>query len=252
MAEQGRIQLAGQHALVTGAAKRIGRELALTLAERGVNVVAHYHSSDAEAAELTGTMAESGVKAWPLQADLEDPRQAENLIDRACSLAGHIDILVNNASIYPGSTLVEMDSGEVLRNAQVNALSPFQIGRALAGLGRRGSIVNLLDSRILHYDKHHAAYHLSKRMLFTLTRMMALEFAPEVRVNAVAPGLILPPEGEGEDFLQKLAHSNPLQGIGNPGQVADAVLFLLQNAFVTGQVLFVDGGYHMKGSVYGD
>jgi NAD(P)-dependent dehydrogenase (short-subunit alcohol dehydrogenase family) len=251
MAEQSRIQLAGQHALVTGAARRIGRALALALAEQGVSVVAHYHTSDAQAAELTAAMAEYGVSAWPLQADLEDPTQAETLVERACSLAGNIDILINNASVFPAGTLADMDPHEVTRNVQVNALGPLQAGRALAARCKEGSIINLLDSRIVHYDKNHAAYHLSKRMLFTLTRMMALEFAPNVRVNAVAPGLILPPPGEGDDFLDRLAHSNPLQCKGCPGQVVDAALFLLQNPFITGQVIFVDGGHHMKGSVYG-
>jgi len=95
------------------------------------------------------------------------------------------------------------------------------------------------------------AYHLSKRMLFALTRMMALEFAPRIRVNAVAPGLIIPPPGQDESFLQRLASTNPLGRHGDPADVADAVLYLVGAGFVTGQVIYVDGGRHMRGAVYG-
>ncbi|MCH7709078.1 MAG: SDR family oxidoreductase [Myxococcales bacterium] len=108
-----------------------------------------------------------------------------------------------------------------------------------------------MDTRITDYDKSHVSYHLSKRMLFSMTRMMALEFAPKVRVNAIAPGLILPPEGKDETYLQDLARSNPLLAYGGPGDVVEAVLFLLQGRFVTGQVLYVDGGRHLLGGVYG-
>ena len=104
---------------------------------------------------------------------------------------------------------------------------------------------------MVDYDRAHAAYHLSKRMLFTLTRMMALEFAPQIRVNAVAPGLILPPPGQDASFLERMASTNPLGRHGDASDVADAVLFLTGAGFVTGQVIYVDGGRHMKGAVYG-
>ena len=111
--------------------------------------------------------------------------------------------------------------------------------------------MNLLDSRITDYDREHAAYHLSKRMLFALTRMLALELAPRTIVNAVAPGLILPPEGKDEDYLRRMAHTVPLNRHGDAGDIEQAVLFLLRCEFVTGQVIFVDGGRHMEGRVYG-
>jgi NAD(P)-dependent dehydrogenase (short-subunit alcohol dehydrogenase family) len=144
-----------------------------------------------------------------------------------------------------------MTADEVMANMQANAIAPFLIARSFAGRGREGSIVNLLDTRMTEYDKAHAAYHLSKRTLFTLTRMMAMEFAPRVRVNAVAPGLVLPPPGQDESYLQRHASSNPLQIVGSAEEVTDAILYLLGSRFVTGQVIFVDGGFHMKGSMYG-
>ncbi|HNR34300.1 MAG TPA: SDR family oxidoreductase, partial [Candidatus Hydrogenedentes bacterium] len=133
----------------------------------------------------------------------------------------------------------------------LNALAPFLLGRCLAAQKRPGGIVNLLDARIADYDREHASYHLSKRLLFTLTRMMAVEFAPCVRVNGIAPGLILPPEGKDESYLAQLAATNPLNRYGSPDDVAEAVLYLLRSDFVTGQVIFVDGGRHMRGGMYG-
>ncbi|MCX5795292.1 MAG: SDR family oxidoreductase [Elusimicrobia bacterium] len=244
--------LLGQTALVTGGAKRLGRAIALALGRAGADVVVHCRGSLAEAQALAGELRGLGRQAWTAQADLDDASQVEALFADACrSAGGGLDILVNSASIFPTGRLDGLQPAELERNIRVNALAPFVLGRALARSGRGGCIVNLLDSRITDYDAEHAAYHLSKRLLATFTRMMALEYAPKVRVNAVAPGLILPPPGEGQDYLERLKGTNPLQRHGGPEDVADAVLFLARSAFVTGQTIFVDGGRHMRGAVYG-
>ena len=238
-------------ALITGAAKRIGKATALALAEHNVNLVLHYRSSRDEAEAVASECRSMGVESWIVQADLRDPEQTEGLLENAAKDAGPIQILVNNASIFTKSQLMDFSLQALEDNIQVNAISPLLIGRSLAKQDCDGAIINFLDTRITEYDTGHAAYHLSKRMLFTLTRMMALEFAPSVRVNAVAPGLILPPPGEDISYLQNIAHTNPLNRIGSPAGITGAVLFLLNSEFVTGQVIFVDCGYHMKGSVYG-
>ncbi|MFP4057027.1 MAG: SDR family oxidoreductase [Candidatus Brocadiia bacterium] len=243
--------IAGKTALVTGGARRIGRAVCLALAGEGARLVVHYGTSGDEAEALAASLREDGGQASTVQADLSDPAQAQGLFARAVELAGPIDILVNNAAIFPPSRLPDFSAQELGRNVQINAMAPLQLGRALAAQGRQGAIVNFLDTRITSYDARHAAYHLSKRMLFTLTRMMALEFAPAVRVNAVAPGVILPPPGQDESYLEGMAETNPLRRIGSPELIADAVLFLLRSGFVTGQVLYVDGGRHMRGMTYG-
>ena len=139
----------------------------------------------------------------------------------------------------------------------INALAPLLLSRSFVELNKsrqpslRPVIVNFLDSRITDYDRQHAAYHLAKRALFTLTKMMALEFAPGVRVNAVAPGLILPPSGKDRSYLEQLKSSNPLNSIGEVDQIVDAVRFLINNEYVTGQVIFVDGGRHLLSNTYG-
>lgn len=243
--------LSGQTALVTGSAARLGRATALALAAEGANVVVHYGSSAQHAEQTAEEVRRTGAKAWALQADLAKLEGTAGLFQEACRAAGPIDILVNNASIFDPSRLDEFTPDELMRNVQVNAMAPLLLGRALAAQGRPGVVVNFLDSAITRYDASHAAYHLSKRMLFSITRMMALEFAPKVRVNAVAPGLILPPAGKDESYLHKLAAGVPLRRTGATRDVTDAVLFLVKSGFVTGQVIFVDGGHHMNGCVYG-
>ncbi len=243
--------LSGRTALVTGAARRLGRAVALALARAGADVVLHYRASGEEARGAAAAIEAAGRRAWCLQADLAEPDEVESLMPRAVDAAGGVDILVNNASVFAPSRVLDFRPADLHENVQVNTMAPLQLCRAFAAGGRGGDIVNFLDCRVVDYDSTHAAYHLSKRMLFSITRMLALELAPDVKVNAVAPGLILPPPGEDDGFLQRQAHTNPLNRHGTPGDIAAAVLFLLTSRFVTGQVIYVDGGRHMKGSVYG-
>ncbi|MCH7958525.1 MAG: SDR family oxidoreductase [Candidatus Hydrogenedentes bacterium] len=243
--------LAGKTALVTGGALRLGRAISSALAAQGVHVIVHYHSSKDAAESLADTLRKTDTQAWTVSANLESPEEAGSLVDRASELSGELDFIVNNASIFPRDTLEDLGTENLFRNLSVNALSPFMIARSFAARGGTGAIVNLLDARVLDYDREHVSYHLSKRMLLSLTRMMAAEFAPAVRVNAVAPGLILPPAGEDASYLDALADTNYLKRVGSPEDVCRAVLFLLASEFVTGQTLYVDGGRHMKGNFYG-
>ena len=243
--------LTGQTALITGAAKRIGREIAFALAGEGANVVAHYRTSAGQAEELCRELRERGVQAWPLAADLAQEEQAEALIARAIEVTGRLDMLVNNASIFPPSTLGNLTLESICSTMQVNAWTPFVLSRAFARQVARGKIVNLLDSRITGYNWSHVAYHLSKHLLAILTRMTALRYAPEISVNAVAPGLILPPPGRDESYLDKLIPTVPLKRRGTPRDIADAVLFLLKSDFLTGEVIYVDGGWHLTDPHHG-
>ena len=247
------IDLSGQTALITGAAKRVGRVIASSLADRGVNILVHYNTSRAEAESLSAELRRCGVGAWSLQASLEDPDQIEAMWRRAldCAPGGQISLLVNNASIFPEDTLSSLSSESLEKNLGIHALAPLRLIRLFADQEQPGCVVNLLDSRIGGYMKRHVSYALSKRMLFSLTRMLALELAPRVRLNAVAPGMILPPEGESGQELERLAARAPLGRWGEPEDVANAVIFLLRNDYLTGQVIFVDGGAFIKEDLYG-
>lgn len=245
------LDLEGGVALVTGAAKRIGRAIALGLAEAGADVVVHYRTAEAQAEELCARIEALGRRAWRVRADLSSPAEAESLFARTLETAGPVAVLVNNASIFPEDTVLDFTPEQLHECVNVHAVAPLLLSRRFAAQGRPGCIVNLLDARVQDYDRIHASYHLSKRMLLSLTSVLALELAPAVRVNGVAPGLILAPEGKPEGYLERLAHTNPLQTWGNPEDIAKAVLFLVENRFVTGQVIYVDGGRHLKGRVYG-
>jgi pteridine reductase len=238
--------LEGKVALITGASKRIGRALAITLAEEGVHIVAHDRKNlEADTVRVCGEVEDCGAKSWPVMADLEKPEEYETLVARALKSAGSLDILINNASVFLPGTLMDIGFGDVTRHMLVNAWTPLVLSREFARLARRGKIVNILDTKIVGYDREHVAYILSKHMLSVVTRLCAVEFAPEITVNGIAPGLILPPNGKDEAYLEKKAKSLPLNRHGGPDDVSEAALYLLQSDFVTGQVIYVDGGRHL-------
>jgi pteridine reductase len=242
--------LKGRTALVTGAAKRLGRAIAMALAEHGANVVVHTHRPDDATSALRKDIEAAGGSVWLVHGDLLGEDGARAIFDAALAKAHRIDILINNASIWDGETLWETTEESLWRNVRIHNVAPLVLARELARQKTPGHIVNMLDTRVTTYDREHAAYHISKRMLLTLTRMLALELAPDIAVNALAPGLILPPAGKDDSYLEKLAHTNPLARHGDPSDVTAAILFLLSSRFITGQVIYVDGGYHMKGHTY--
>lgn len=247
-------ELRGRTALVTGAARRIGREIALALAAAGVNVAVHHRASPEEAAQLKAGLIARGVKAWVVQADLNEDHAPGRLISNAVSAAGPLDFLVNNASVRLAGMLDEIDFAALMLHMRLNAWSPLALSREFVRNAARagcGKIVNLLDARPAIADRAHAAYALSKYALRGLTEMMALEYAPDVTVNGVAPGLILPPAGRGPEYMSALATGVPMRRCGAPDDVADAVLYLLGSRYVTGQVLCVDGGLRLAERTHG-
>ncbi|MGI6294504.1 MAG: SDR family oxidoreductase [Armatimonadota bacterium] len=237
----------GQTALITGGAKRIGREIALTLARAGVNVVVHYRSSAHEAESLVTELRATGIKAWSVKANFSDPDQVDALLDEAAKLAGPINILINNASAYPKTEFETLTLDELMSSITVDAWAPFALGRQFGRSPQAKHIINLIDTRVFgEYDWRHFGYHAAKNMLALFTKTLAIKLAPQVAVNGVAPGLILPPEGKPQSYIEGLKGELPMQKIGSPDSVAQAVLFLLNSKFITGQVIFVDGGRHLR------
>jgi len=241
------MSLRGQTALVTGAGQRIGEAIALALAEAQVNVVIHYRHSQARAESLRDALRARGVRAFSIQADFDNPDGADSLIQRAKAEAGPIQILVNSASEFKPEGLDAMTQPSLVHSLTVNAWSPFGLTRAFARQAGTGKVVNFIDAQIAGQDLTHASYILSKHLLATLTTMTALQYAPAITVNAVAPGLILPPEGKDESYLTPLAQALPLKRHGGLLDITRAVCFLLESDFITGQVIYVDGGRHLIG-----
>jgi len=236
-------KLKGKVALVTGASKRLGRAIAIALAEEGVHIVAHDRKArEAETAKVSDEVVGCGARSWRVLADLEKPEEYGMLVEQAMNAAGSLDILINNASIFLPSSVMDARFDDAVRHLQVNAWAPFVLSRDFARRAGSGKIVNLLDARITGRDQAHMAYLLSKQMLASLTKICALEFAPRITVNGVAPGLILPPEGKDEAYLDKLAEKVPLRTHGAVHDITDAVVYLLKSDYVTGQIIYVDGG----------
>ncbi len=225
---------------------RVGKAIALALAAEGADLVIHYRRSEREAGELCAELSRAGSSAWMIRADLDDPPQVEGLLQRALEHARRLDILVNSASIYPVSRLPTLDLESLLQSIRVHAWAPLLLSRGMAALAAQGKIINLLDSGLVGYDREHAGYAMGKLMLSHLTSMLALELAPRFTVNAVAPGPVLPPPGEDEEYLQRRARDLPLRRAGSPRDVARAVVFLAESPFITGQTIFVDGGGHLR------
>lgn len=244
-----RFDLTGKTALVTGAAKRIGRAIALALADQGANVIVHYNTSEREARATCAEIERKSVKAWAVQGDLSVPQAPEGLARECLDAAGAVQVVVNNASSFGLSEISDLTADELAQNMQIHALAPLTITRVLMGKlphGEPGRVVNLVDAYVHSYQRTHMAYNLSKRALVSLTRMMALEFAPHVTVNAVAPGLILPPAEKTAEAPEALLANVPLERRGEIEDVVRAVLYLLRADFVTGQMVFVDGGANVR------
>ncbi len=237
--------LTGKTALVTGAAKRIGRSLTIKLAKQGTNVIIHYNNSKEEANTLHDEVTTLGSRAFTIQADLADTTSGKQLIEDALKEAGQLDILINNASIFPETKLQDLKVADLNDILVVNTWTPFLLCRHFAQRVSYGKIINFLDTRIKGYDFNRFPYYLSKTILETITRALALKYAPNIMVNAVAPGLILPPDGKDLSYLEQLKRTVPLKRYGSTTDIADAALFLLQSDFITGQVIYVDGGKHL-------
>ena len=236
-------KLNGKVALVTGAGKRLGRAIALRLAEEGGDVVVHYGTSAKEAAEVVGKIEEMGRRAVAIQADLRSVDGIRKLFLDAGNELGRLDLLVNSAANFlPGSVI---STTEEIWDASLdtNVKSPFFCSQAAAPMLRRskGSIVNFADTGGLLGWPGFIPHSVAKAGVINLTKSLAKALAPEVRVNAIAPGTITmpgdPPEWE-EEFV-KLA---PLRKTGRPSDIADAVVYLATAEFITGHVLVVDGG----------
>lgn len=241
--------LRGMNAIITGSAKRIGRHISLSLAQQGVNLALHYNYSDKEAKELEEVLKNYSIKTTLIKQDLNETNAGEMIFKSAIDKLGGIDILINNASIFPEHNIKIFSYEDLMNSINIHAWAPLQLARCIYSQHKKGVIINILDTRLWDYDPRHASYYLGKQLLRHITRFLAIEFAPEIRVNAIAPGLILPPPGETEEYLKKMSKTNPLQTFGDEKDVSDALIFLLKAKFITGQVIFVDGGRFLLGSV---
>ncbi|MDP2955691.1 MAG: SDR family oxidoreductase [Longimicrobiales bacterium] len=231
-------------ALVTGGAVRLGRAISVGLAEAGYDLVVHFRSSRGPADEVARVVEGLGRRCVAVRADLADPAAAPTLVDAARSAYGRLDLLVNSAASFDARPLLDVDAAAWDEVMDLNVRAVHLLVREAAPLlaATRGAVVNLVDLSAFQPWTEYPAHAVSKAALAHLTRVQARALAPDVRVNAVAPGAVLPPDGYPPERLEALRERTPLQTLGSPEDVVQAVIFLAGAAFVTGQILAVDGG----------
>lgn len=229
-------------ALVTGGAHRLGREIALALAEHGHDIALHYGSSRAAATETALLIQERNVECEVIEADLAEVETAGTLVRAASERFPRLRVLVNNAARYDQVSLLNTSAEVFDALMAVNLRAPFFLIQAFARLVGEGDVINIIDNKIAFNQPAYGAYLLAKKALAELTRLAALELSPHIRVNGIAPGVVLPSEMRSAEYLAWRADGIPLRRQGDASDITRTVVYLLENRFVTGQVLFVDGG----------
>jgi len=242
------MQIEGKVAIVTGGAVRLGRALAVALAEQGVRLAVHYNSSAGPAQEVVQEIRAIGSDALAIQADLSQSGAALSIVERAVVHFGLVDILVNSAAIFEPGNWGDTTEANWDRHFAINLKAPFFLSQAFAaqlGQQRAGHIVNIADWRAIRPGPDHLSYTLTKVALVGMTKSLALALAPNIQVNAIAPGWILPPPGMDRSYLEHKARNIPAQRLGSPNEIANALIFLLHSDFITGDLIQVTGGEHL-------
>ena len=246
------MELTAKIALVTGGGVRVGRALVLALAEAGCSIFLHYGNSQEAALEVQTEVEALGGNVFLYQANLADATATATIIPKAVSVFGQVDILINSASIFlHEDRLLQTDVELWDKIFAINLRAPFQLSQAFAQqIGdRQGKIININDARIPHPLPDHFAYRLTKRGLWDMTEIMALELAPQITVNSLALGQILEAPGvpDPQQYLQDYADRRiPLKMPGNTKVVTDEALYLLEQDFLTGTTITLDGGEYLR------
>ena len=232
-------------ALVTGGAVRIGAGMALKLAGMGYDIALHYNNSQTEAEKIKREVEKKGTKCKLFKSDFSIETEVTGLIEEVSNEFEELTLLINNASIFERFKITETTLELFEKTFNINFKTPFILSRDFAKLVEKGNIINVLDTKAIKNSYFYAAYTLSKKSLLEFTKMAANEFGPDIRVNAIAPGLILEPEGKTSEYLDKMAENIPLKKRGSLEEINNALEFILLNGYVTGQIIFVDGGQHL-------
>ena len=229
-------------AIITGGAKLLGAAMAVALANEGWDIALHYNTSSEEAASLSKRIEALGKSCKRFQADFNRMKDVRALLPSVLAEMQDVDVLINSVSIFGRARMVETTEDIFDSHFQVNLKAPFFLSQAFAAHCGKGHIINLLDTRIAKNTVQYFAYGLTKKALLAFTEMAAVELGPSIRVNAVAPGLILPSAGTNSGTFENMGKKIPAHATGHPDDIVSAVLFLLKSRFITGECIFVDGG----------
>jgi pteridine reductase len=229
-------------ALVTGGAKRLGREIAVNLARDGYHIALHYHLSKPEAMAAQKAICKMGRRCELFCADLNDEAQALALLPEVFKAFPDLNVLINNASIFVPGKFAAFDLALFKAHWNINFKAPYVLTCEFCRLVKKGLVINFVDANAVKYRTKYADYLMTKKALLEFTRMAAVQWGPSIRVNAISPGMILPPVNGQQDDRLKRARQIPLQRIGDPRNILQSVRFLLDNDYLTGQVIVNDGG----------
>ena len=235
-------------ALVTGAARRIGRAIALDLARAGWRVAVHYQSSAADATELVGTIERAGGRAVALPADLADEAETAELVLAAAAALGPLTLLVNNAAIFEYDRPASATRASWDRHMAINLRAPLVLTQGLLARlpeDADANVINLVDQRVLNLTPHYTSYTVSKAGLWALTQHLARALAPRVRVNAIGPGPVVPHAKMSAREFETMIQALPLGRSVGPEEICRAVRFILDSPAMTGQMITIDGGQHL-------
>jgi NAD(P)-dependent dehydrogenase (short-subunit alcohol dehydrogenase family) len=235
-------------ALVTGAAHRVGRALALGLAADGWLVALHYRNSASAAEELAKEIAGFGGRAVTIGADLAKESEVRTLIARLVEQTGPLGLLVNNASMFERDEAMTVTRSSWDLHMETNLRAPFVLSQGFAAQlpdGNSGSIVNIVDERVWNLTPHFTSYTVSKAALWALTRTLALSLAPRIRVNAIGPGPVLPSKHQSAEQFEQQCRAMPLQRGASLAELPAALKFILASPSMTGQMIALDGGQHL-------
>jgi len=234
------------YALITGGSDRIGKAVAIHLAKQGYHLVLHYNSAKEKAENLQMHIESTyKVKVELLQINFLKENDFDRIFEDFKRKSITIEVLVNCASDFIPSSFNEQGSELFVKEMTINLKIPYLLTKAFARVFGKGNIINFVDTKVAKNKTVHLDYILSKKLLKDFTKISAVELAPKIRVNAIAPGLILPPEGKDESYLLNLAKDIPLKTIGNLDEILKAFQFILDSYFFTGQILYIDGGEHL-------
>jgi NAD(P)-dependent dehydrogenase (short-subunit alcohol dehydrogenase family) len=234
--------------LITGAAKRIGRAIALHMARQGWDVAVHYHRSEGEAEDCVEQVKSLGRRATMIKADLSDENQVKSIVPHVLDELGNINCLINNASIFENDTVLDSVHEKWQVHQDTNLRAPMLLAQEFVKQlpeEWQGHIINLLDYCVWRLPENFTSYTVSKSGLWTLTKIMALQFAPQVRVNGIGPGNTLMNPKEPKAHFENARARTPLQNGGSPEEICLTVDFFLNAPSVTGQMVVLDGGKHL-------
>ncbi len=239
------MHLNGKVTLVTGAARRVGRAIALEFTRHGASVAVHYRSSDAEADAVVGEIASQGGKAQAFRANLENVGEIETMVANVLGAFGRIDILVNSASVFAPTPLEKISERDWDSNLDTNLKAPFFLSKYAGAAMRRqgaGKIINIGDWAGIRPYKDYLPYSVSKSAMIGLTKALAKELAPEVQVNCIALGMVMPPEEYTKAEVERIVGRTLTKKMGTPEDVARAVIFFCETDFATGTTMELEGG----------